>query len=340
MIVASGLFVLLLWGGKHWWDAESADYRNNLLARPVETHANVEVAGANRSVRIEIPEFTRGAPPLVPDHGKLMHVFMVREPGLDAFAHLHPLKLDKKTYSAVLPDLPAGTYRFYADVTYETGRSDTLTNKVMVPEVNRETAVAKASSVRRAIRGDEDDAWYAGSAPAGTLGRSFSPSAGCQVMFIAPEHIQANMNMDLKFTVHDEAGTPLKLEPYLGMTGHLVVSRRDGTVFTHLHPGGSASMAAMQLSALRAEGKLPLRVASGQEDPICKLPSPGAKELAWINGPGEAEGIVAFPYAFPRAGQYRLWLQVRMKGQIQTAVFDVTVNDGDKRREADLVADR
>jgi len=62
--------------------------------------------------------------------------------------------------------------------------------------------------------------------------------------------------------------------------------------------------------------------------------------LAWINGPGEAEGIVAFPYAFPRAGQYRLWLQVRMKGQIQTAVFDVTVNDGDKRREADLVADR
>jgi hypothetical protein len=339
MTAAFAILAFLLWGGKHWWEAEAADYRNNLLSRPLETQAKVQVAGANRVLRIEVPEFDRGAPPLVPDHGKLMHLFMVREPGLDAFAHLHPVKVDKKTYSALLPDLPAGRYRFYADVTFETGWSETLTNSVEMPKVSLETAASITTNTIKLNRMDEDDAWNFGSENAAAPGKEFLSSVGCLVRFINPKSIRANRNVDLKFAAQDEGGRALNLEPYLGMTGHLVVMRHDGAVFTHLHPGGSASMAAMQLSALRAEGKLPLRVALGKEDPICKLPEPGKKELAWLNGAGEREGEVAFPYAFPKEGEYRLWLQVRVKGRVQTAVFDLDVQ-GAENRSTEAVAAR
>jgi hypothetical protein len=102
--------------------------------------------------------------------------------------------------------------------------------------------------------------------------------------------------------------------------------RLDGSVFTHLHPGGSASMAAMQLSTLRAEGKLPLKAAYGADEPLCQLPEPGPGEQQWLSGPalGDAS-TVAFPYAFPKPGPYRLWVQVKIRGEILTGAFDLEV---------------
>jgi hypothetical protein len=36
-------------------------------------------------------------------------------------------------------------------------------------------------------------------------------------------------------------------------------------------------------------------------------------------------GRVSLPYAFPKPGPYRLWVQVRTEGAIRTGVFDVLV---------------
>ena len=34
---------------------------------------------------------------------------------------------------------------------------------------------------------------------------------------------------------------------------------------------------------------------------------------------------ISFPYAFPKAGAYRLWAQVKVRGEVLTGVFDVKV---------------
>ena len=135
----------------------------------------------------------------------------------------------------------------------------------------------------------------------------------------ADEPLVENRDLRWRVKVSDVIFRPVPVEHYMGMGGHLILRREDGTVFTHLHPSGSFSMAAQQLFELRADGKAPLRVASAKDDPICKLPAfePGVNSLR--------HDQLSFPYAFPKAGAYRLWVQVKVRGEVLTGVFDVKV---------------
>ena len=312
------LLVTLLWGGKHWWDAEAAEYRNNRLYRPVNAVAEVRAENGQQVLRLEIkdPAYS-GFAPLVPDHGKLMHLFLMREPGLDAFAHLHPNKLDRKTFETVLPEVPGGTYRVYADVTYETGTSDTLTTEVRIPE-----PTPKGAAVHGLV--DPDDSWRVSAQSGSCKERECRLSPSLAMRFLNPDRILTNQPVTLHFAVRNADGQPAVLESYLGMRGHLALRRDDGSVFTHLHPGGSASMAAMQLAVYRIEGKLPLKAAFGADEPLCQVPTPTEREQGWIGGNQPSEGI-SFPYAFPKPGLYRLWVQVKVDGQVLTGVYDLEV---------------
>src|SRR5256886_8722908 len=71
--------------------------------------------------------------PLVPDHGHLMHVFLVRDSTLSGFAHLHPLPLDSTSFAAALPPVASGRSRVYADIIHESGFAETLVATVDLP---------------------------------------------------------------------------------------------------------------------------------------------------------------------------------------------------------------
>src|SRR5262249_37406730 len=91
---------------------------------------------------------------LLPDHGKLMHLFLVQEPSLDGFAHLHPIARTPEAldFEADVPPLPAGRYRVYGDIVHESGYAQTLVSTVDVP------AAAQKSSRTT----DPDDSWFTG----------------------------------------------------------------------------------------------------------------------------------------------------------------------------------
>src|SRR5216683_4488198 len=65
--------------------------------------------------------------------------------------------------------------------------------------------------------------------------------------------IKASTPMHLKFKVEDQDGKPAQeIEPYMGMAGHAEVVSSDLSVFAHIHPAGSVSMAALELAHARS----------------------------------------------------------------------------------------
>jgi hypothetical protein len=250
----------------------------------------------------------------VADHGKLAHLFLVRQPETNVFAHLHPVRRDGRTFAGLLPPLPAGDYRLYAEITYENGLSETLVAPVKLPAplgLAPQAAVDMASEVwcqspltpvgnsPQPFALDADDSWHVGTAPP-SAARVSPLMGGNRMVFENAGALVANRETSLRFAVYAPSGEAVPLQPYMGMLGHAAVRRTDGEVFTHLHPVGTISMAAQQLQASAA------------------LPTPPPVAV-------ESAREVAFPYAFPRPGDYRLWVQVRINGRVLTGVFDVRV---------------
>jgi hypothetical protein len=104
----------------------------------------------------------------------------------------------------------------------------------------------------------------------------------------------------LAFSVRDASGAMMTVEPYMGMAAHVIVSNHDHSVFAHLHPSGSISMAALQ--------KFTVDAATDHRAHTTAV-----------------EGRADVPYAFPKPGRYRLWVQVKRAGEVKTAAFDVDV---------------
>ena len=308
------LFILsLAYYGKSWWDDEEREYQNNRLYKPMAAAATLDENKPNElTIEITDDRFRQGSP-LLPDHGKLMHLFLI-ETNTQAFAHLHPQRSAWDVFKTSLPPLPAGQYRVLADITHETGFSHTLTNLVTIP--NHLTEATQPDDYT-----DPDDSWMAFTGAADP-----SPPPG-PIQRLSPDQpIRQGEEIALEFIVRTPSGEPLELEPYMGMKSHLIIYKRDGAVFSHLHPSGNVSMASLQaFEARMTEGK-PQKIAYRQMEPYCELPSLDESTQRWWNiaAPRSAADL-SFPYAFPQAGEYRIWVQVKVDGAVLTQAFDFNV---------------
>jgi hypothetical protein len=298
VVIGAALFL-----GDKWWNSLDRDYLHKRLYRPqsIQTELDLDAAGQRQLVLRFSPKSRIDATPLIPDHGRLMHLFLIREPDGGVFAHLHPERrqqeeTNESVFTARLPALPAGQYKLYADITHESGLTQTLTNSLRIP-----SPVAGAGAAGP-LAGSDDAVSL--SPPADLPGITFP--GGFRLDRAFSEALPANQETNLVFHLTTEGGAEASLEPYLGTYGHLIIENSDGTVFNHLHPLGSVSMVSQRLFAEREKAGY---LANKPLDQFCTAALP---ELS-------------FPYAFPKAGVYRLWLQTKVAGQILTGAYTLSV---------------
>ena len=304
-VIVFGIILL----GNAWWGSEARSYAGAIdYFKPPQAETQLE-NGNRLVIRAKAPDerWARNVKmeELVPDHGHLMHLFLVSTPGMERIWHLHPERTGE-AFVEELPNVPAGRYEVFADIVDKNGFPWTLIGQVDLPVVNG-----------KALSGD-DSAWAgpALGAGGGTASGNDATVAkledGGSMVWEKPSGaLAANTALDLKFKVLDKDGKPAKdVEPYMGMAGHAEIVSVDWSVFAHIHPAGSVSMAALELANGGVTGE-----GGG-------MPS-GMAGMAMAAGPLEPE--VRFPYGFPKAGEYRIFVQVKRGGEVETGVFDTHV---------------
>jgi hypothetical protein len=226
--------------------------------------------------------------PLLLDHGHEMHLFMVRVPAFDRLAHLHPQRGPGDVFTQRLPAVSAGRYRLFADIVSGFGYPVTGVGDIELPDLS-------------CAPPDGDDATWSGPPTQATATAELSD--GARMIWDRAPTVRAGVASPLHFHVVNRDGSPAQLEPYMGMAGHAAILASDLTVFAHLHPSGSVAMPALELA----------NAGIGATDPH-------AGHTMHVLPPE-----VAFPYGFPKPGPYRVFVQIKRAGSVQTGAFDVTV---------------
>jgi hypothetical protein len=291
-VIAAGVVALVLFGGNAWWGVE-ADAYARYIYKPLDVRAALQ--DSTLTLTLHDPGWlpTRVSDDLVPDHGHPMHLFLVREPALDRLLHLHPRQIDTGVFRQTLPSATAGRYRLFADIVHSTGFPETMVTTLDVPAALTGGPSGDDSVADAAVRAESADT-------------SPLPDGGRMVWEREAGPTRASRPYILTFKVDDASGQPARdLELYMGMPGHAIVMKRDLSVFAHVHPSGTAPMASI---ALAARG-------------IASDASPHAQHAMASALPA----TVTFPYGFPSAGDYRVFVQVKRAGAVQTGFFDVTV---------------
>jgi hypothetical protein len=276
------------------------------MFRPPAADVTIDVDGTHRTLHLKVhdtAQFHAIFAPVAPDHGKMMHLFLLSKSGMQTFAHLHPVQTDSLRFTTELPWLVAGNYLMFADIVLENGTTLTVANTIDIPPAPGSVTPS-----------DVDDS-YDRTASLTPLfpGAVRAIGHGYSMAWTGETPIESGKPVDLRFVVHDSLGNVASLNPYLGMAAHAVVIRQDASVFIHLHPMGTIAAASQQAFALRDRGDTTARGRLRLDLDSTAMPAMSMS------------GQLSFPYEFPKAGRYRIWVQVKPKDTVLTGMFDVDV---------------
>lgn len=352
-VIGAAFCGLVLWGGNSWWNSWADDY-NRYIYKPFLGKAVVSLQDGHRILNLEIDSNSvqrRWLSYVIPDHGKLMHLFLVRQGTMDVFAHLHPSRKDTLNYEAALPPIPGGKYLLYADIVRFHGFAYTIADTVEIPSTPKINPL-----VAKNLPGDPEDTYVVTNpinsnkpllqdvtiTQCGTPGLKTKLQDGSTIVWEEKvgQALKAGKFYSLKFSVLDTEGKPAELQSYLGMMGHAAVIKEDGSVYIHLHPTGTFSSASQQVIEKRiADTTQKYYMAASQRfrdsidlvvSNLKKLPTAERDSLVMVGmnhttTNHKDHATVTFPYSFPQAGNYRIWLQVKRNGKILTGVFEAKV---------------
>jgi hypothetical protein len=337
----------ILYFGNWWWNSEASAKARQMIYKPPPLDVSLEPNGklllkmGDSAWHSNRPETVMTT--LMPDHGHLMHLFLLREPGLDRFYHLHPQVVPLEpglhantgiSFETDLPAISAGRYQVFADVVRESGFPDTMIAEINLPNIpgvalagDNSAAVTSplpADGAKANNNGDPNGA----SGTSGTTEKvSITPDGltatlpdGYKMIW---ERGSASFTTNhfawLRFRLETPDGEPVSdSEPYMGMAGHAEIVNSDRSVFAHIHPDGSVAMAALELTQKNSATR---NANASAQSGVNGDPNMGAMDMSM--DPRSAE--VSFPYGFPKAGEYRLFVQMKRGGTIETGVFDTQV---------------
>jgi hypothetical protein len=216
-----------------------------------------------------------------------------------------------------LPSMKAGTYRLYADIVHANGFPETPVGQVTIP----------ANFVGRPLEGDDASGAAVPWQNAPVSNTSFRLPDGYTMEWLKPASpIRIREGNLFRFRLLDPTGKPAgNMRYYMGMLGHAAFVKTDGTRFAHIHPTGSVSMASLML----AENQLPGRKKGGKDMASDGMDMSGMDmgemHMGGNFAPAGLPNEVTFPYGFPAAGRYRVFVQMKHDNTVETGAFDVDV---------------
>jgi len=310
------LAAVVILGGR-WWRAEAASYSSNIY-KPLQMSPFLG-PGNLLDLKLRDPGWLpqRQLDDFVPDHNHLMHLYMIRWPQMDVVFHVHPEPVGTGEFQLALPSIPAGDYHLYADVVHSNGFPETIVSEVNLPAIaGRPLAGDDAEGTATPIEVSSAERVTAASLPSHE--ERFRLPDGYTMVWEMPDKVIPKAPEDFRFELFDPHGKPpADMALYMGMLVHAAFVKTDGTVFAHIHPTGTVAMAAYMMA----------NPSETMNETASRAPMDMAHMPAMNMNRGVLPSTVSFPYGFPSAGQYRIFVQMKHGDTVETGVFDAIVRE-------------